>query len=173
MALYFASADTAQENSAHGAKRVEQFEAHLVRTPRCLLGKRNREYPSHSWPHEPKTQCLAPPDAAKIAPYQGAIVKHGLAKYREAQHFESWPSRFRGSGEPAPSASGNASPVPARVLPSGQGCHRLRPVLHPGWLDAIPDLPLLLVSPAECHHGKSAGDLKRFSVSSPATSTLP
>jgi hypothetical protein len=42
--------------SAHGAKRVEQFEAHLVRTRRCLLGKRNREYPSHSWPHEPKFQ---------------------------------------------------------------------------------------------------------------------
>jgi hypothetical protein len=38
---------------AHEAKRVEQFEAHLVRTRRCLLGKRNREYPSHSWPHEP------------------------------------------------------------------------------------------------------------------------
>jgi hypothetical protein len=39
---------------AHEAKRVEQFEAHLVRTRRCLLGKSNREYPSHSWPHEPK-----------------------------------------------------------------------------------------------------------------------
>jgi hypothetical protein len=38
---------------AHEAKRVEQFEAHLVRTRRCLLGKSNREYPSHSWPHEP------------------------------------------------------------------------------------------------------------------------
>jgi 5'-deoxynucleotidase YfbR-like HD superfamily hydrolase len=32
---------------------VEQFEAHLVRRRRCLLGKSNREYPSHSWPHEP------------------------------------------------------------------------------------------------------------------------
>jgi hypothetical protein len=39
---------------AHGAKRVEQFGAHLVRTRRCLLGKRNREYLSHSWPHEQK-----------------------------------------------------------------------------------------------------------------------
>jgi hypothetical protein len=38
---------------AHEAKRVEQFEAHLVRRRRCLLGKSNREYPSHSWPHEP------------------------------------------------------------------------------------------------------------------------
>jgi clan AA aspartic protease len=39
--------------SAHEAKRVEQFEVHLVRRRRCLLGKSNREYPSHSWPHEP------------------------------------------------------------------------------------------------------------------------
>jgi hypothetical protein len=38
---------------AHEAKRVEQFEVHLVRRRRCLLGKSNREYPSHSWPHEP------------------------------------------------------------------------------------------------------------------------
>jgi hypothetical protein len=38
---------------AHEAKRVEQFEAHLVRRRRCPLGKSNREYPSHSWPHEP------------------------------------------------------------------------------------------------------------------------
>jgi hypothetical protein len=44
--------------AAHEAKRVEQFEAHLVRTRRCLLGKSNREYPSHSWPHEP--EWLAP-----------------------------------------------------------------------------------------------------------------
>jgi single-strand DNA-binding protein len=35
---------------------VEQFEAHLVRRRRCPLGKNNREYPSHSWPHEPS--CL-------------------------------------------------------------------------------------------------------------------
>jgi hypothetical protein len=40
-------------NSAHEAKRVEQFEAHLVRRRSCLLGKSNREYPSHRWPHEP------------------------------------------------------------------------------------------------------------------------
>jgi predicted nucleic acid-binding protein len=45
-----------EEGSAHEAKRVEQFEAHLVRRRRCLLGKSNREYPSHSWPHEPKVQ---------------------------------------------------------------------------------------------------------------------
>jgi hypothetical protein len=38
---------------AHEAKRVEQFEAHLVRRRRCPLGKSNREYLSHSWPHEP------------------------------------------------------------------------------------------------------------------------
>jgi hypothetical protein len=27
---------------------------HLVRRRRCLLGKSNREYPSHTWPHDPK-----------------------------------------------------------------------------------------------------------------------
>jgi hypothetical protein len=42
-----------QDSSAHEAKRVEQFEAHLVRRRRCLLAKSNREYPSHRWPHEP------------------------------------------------------------------------------------------------------------------------
>jgi hypothetical protein len=42
-----------QNRSAHEAKRVEQFEAHLVRRQRCPLGKSNREYPSHSWPREP------------------------------------------------------------------------------------------------------------------------
>jgi hypothetical protein len=43
-----------QKRLAHEAKHVEQFEAHLVRRRRCLLGKSNREYPSHSWPHEPR-----------------------------------------------------------------------------------------------------------------------
>jgi hypothetical protein len=43
--------------SAHEAKRVEQFEAHLVRRRRCPLGKSNREYPSHSRPHEPTFLC--------------------------------------------------------------------------------------------------------------------
>jgi hypothetical protein len=46
------------QQTAHEAKRVEQFEAHLVRRRRCPLGKSNREYPSYSWPHEP--MCLYP-----------------------------------------------------------------------------------------------------------------
>jgi hypothetical protein len=51
-----------EEVLAHEAKRVEQFEAHLVRKRRCLLGKSNREYPSQSWPHEPKYLGLRNPD---------------------------------------------------------------------------------------------------------------
>jgi hypothetical protein len=89
--------------SAHGAKRVEQFGAHLVRTRRCLLGKRNREYPSHSWPHEPNSlanvlQVLMSCQRRHQARISRTLGHSGL-------QVRSYPPRTDGSKSDGPASS--------------------------------------------------------------------
>jgi DNA-binding protein H-NS len=86
---------------------VEQFEAHLVRRRRCPLGKSNREYPSHSWPHEPKIlleqfQKLLSSEGLTLEDVigtkrRGKPRKRGVlrVKYRDPETGKGWSGRGR------------------------------------------------------------------------------